>query len=265
MKLARGRVPGRVDPMWLVDDDESYVEIAGDPLATWELGERSFAKHEVALVAPVAPSKIVCIGRNYAEHAKELGNEVPAKPVFFLKPTTTLLAPGAPIVRPVHQSGEVHHEGELAIVVGQTLTRATREEAAAAIFGATCANDVTARDLQREDKRFTRAKGFDTFCPIGPVVVTTEDLPSPLDVLLTVRVNGVVQQRARTAEMVFPVDLLLAWVSSTMTLLPGDVVLTGTPSGVGPLVAGDVVDVDIEGVGVLSSPVVDGPAAPRLF
>jgi 2-keto-4-pentenoate hydratase/2-oxohepta-3-ene-1,7-dioic acid hydratase in catechol pathway len=265
VKLARGKVAGRSEPMWLVVEEGTYLEVVGDPLGTWELGDRTFTAADVQLLAPVAPSKIVCIGRNYAEHAKELGNDVPARPVFFLKPTSSIQAPGAPILRPVGQSDEVHHEGELAVVVGRRLSRATRAEAAAAIFGFTCANDVTARDLQRADKHFTRAKGFDTFCPLGPVVVGVEDLADPQDVSLTVRVNGVVKQQARTRDMVFPIDLLLAWVSSVMTLLPGDVLLTGTPSGVGPLAAGDVVDVEIEGIGVLSSPVEDGPAAPGLF
>ncbi len=212
-----------------------------------------------SLLCPVTPSKIVCVGRNYRDHAKELGNDVPNEPLIFLKPPSALLAPGATIELPP-QSERVEHEGELCIVVGKTLKRASRAEAAAGIFAVTAANDVTARDLQRKDVQFTRGKGFDTFCPIGP---TLETEPGPLSSLRVVtRVGGVERQNGSVADMIWPVDELLSFISAVMTLAPGDVVLTGTPAGVGPLAAGDVVEVAIEpNVARLSSPVAAAPRA----
>jgi 2-keto-4-pentenoate hydratase/2-oxohepta-3-ene-1,7-dioic acid hydratase in catechol pathway len=207
---------------------------------------------EVTLLAPVEPSKVVCIGRNYVAHAKELGNEVPKVPLIFLKPSTSVIGPQEAIRCP-EMSREVHHEGELGVVVGRTLTRATAAEVRGAIFGYTCLNDVTARDLQREEKQFTRAKGFDTFCPIGPVVETNFD---PLDASVVCRVNGSERQRGATRDMAFDVYALLSFISQVMTLLPGDVVATGTPEGVGRIARGDWVEVEISGVGVLRNPVV---------
>jgi 2-keto-4-pentenoate hydratase/2-oxohepta-3-ene-1,7-dioic acid hydratase in catechol pathway len=198
---------------------------------------------------PVEPSKIVCVGRNYREHAKELGNEVPKEPLLFLKPPSALLGHHGAIVLPP-ESERVEHEGELAIVIGQRLKRANRAEARAAIFGLTCANDVTARDLQRKDVQFTRGKGFDTFCPCGPLIDTEAKFE---DLEIEVRVNGAVRQTGRTSQMIWPVDELLAYISTVMTLEPGDLVLTGTPAGVGPLVAGDTVQVSIAGVGALEN------------
>jgi 2-keto-4-pentenoate hydratase/2-oxohepta-3-ene-1,7-dioic acid hydratase in catechol pathway len=208
---------------------------------------------EVELLAPVVPSKIVCVGRNYRAHAAELGNEVPKEPLLFIKPSTAVIGPGAGIRLP-EASKEVHHEAELAVVMGRPLTRAvTAVEARQAIFGWTCLNDVTARDIQRAEKHFTRAKSFDTFCPIGPVIETELD---PMDATVTCRVNGEQRQRGFTRDMVFDPPLLVAFVSQVMTLLPGDVVSTGTPEGVGPLKRGDWVEVEISGVGVLRNPVV---------
>jgi 2-keto-4-pentenoate hydratase/2-oxohepta-3-ene-1,7-dioic acid hydratase in catechol pathway len=195
----------------------------------------------VRLLPPVVPSKIVAVGRNYAEHAKELGNEAPGEPLLFLKPPSALLAPNATIVRPP-QSQRVDFEGELAVVIGE----------AGSILGYTCANDVTARDLQKKDGQFTRAKGFDTFCPLGPCIATDV---SPNDLHLCTRVNGETRQDGRTSMMVFDCAFLVAYISSIMTLVPGDVVLTGTPAGVGPLNPGDVVEVEIEGIGVLRNAV----------
>ncbi len=220
--------------------------------APWEGGDAT--EHVVpvtpsALLAPVTPSKIVCVGRNYRAHAKELGNEVPTEPLLFLKPPSALTGPGANIPLPA-ASARVEHEGELAVVIARTLTDATPEEALAAVFGYACSNDVTARDLQRKDVQFTRAKGFDGFCPVGPYLETEV---SPDDLRLVVRVNGEVRQDGRTRDMVFPVGTLLAYISSVMTLLPGDLVLTGTPAGVGPLLAGDRVEVSIEGLGTLEN------------
>jgi 2-keto-4-pentenoate hydratase/2-oxohepta-3-ene-1,7-dioic acid hydratase in catechol pathway len=203
------------------------------------------------LLAPVTPTKIVCIGRNYADHAKELGNEAPSEPLLFLKPPSALLAPGGTIVRP-RQSQLVHHEGELAIVVGREAKNVHVDDWREYVLGFTCANDVSARDLQRKDVQFTRGKGFDTFCPIGPHIETELD---PSDLRVVTRVNGEVKQDGRTSQMIFPCDVLLAYVSEHMTLMPGDVILTGTPAGVGSLNAGDTVEVEIEGIGVLRNEV----------
>jgi 2-keto-4-pentenoate hydratase/2-oxohepta-3-ene-1,7-dioic acid hydratase in catechol pathway len=207
---------------------------------------------EVSLLAPVAPSKVVCVGRNYRAHAKELGNEVPKEPLLFIKPSTSVIGPSAQIRIP-EVSREVHYEAELAVVMARALTRAaTAVEAKAAVFGWTCLNDVTARDIQRAEAHFTRAKGFDTFCPIGPVVETELD---PMDATVSCRVNGEQRQRGSTRDMVFDPYLLVAFVSQVMTLLPGDVVSTGTPEGVGALRRGDWVEVEVSGIGVLKNPV----------
>jgi 2-keto-4-pentenoate hydratase/2-oxohepta-3-ene-1,7-dioic acid hydratase in catechol pathway len=207
---------------------------------------------DVQLLAPVEPSKIVCVGRNYRAHAKELGNEVPALPLLFLKPPSAVIGPQEAIRCP-EQSKEVHHEAELGVVVGRTLSRASAVEAKLAVFGYTCLNDVTARDIQREEKQFTRAKGFDTFCPVGPVVETALD---PLDLSVVCRVNGAEKQRGHTRDMVVDPFALLAFISGVMTLWPGDLVATGTPEGVGAIHRGDWIEVEIPGVGVLRNPVV---------
>ena len=208
---------------------------------------------EVTLVAPVAPSKVVCVGRNYRAHAKELGNEVPKEPLLFIKPSTAIVGPGVGIRIP-EVSREVHHEAELAAVIGRTLSSAATAVAAReAIFGWTCLNDVTARDIQRAEQHFTRAKSFDTFCPVGPVVETEID---PLDATVTCRVNGEQRQRGFTKDMVVDPYLLVAFISQVMTLLPGDVVATGTPEGVGAIKRGDWVEVEVSGIGVLKNPVV---------
>lgn len=209
-----------------------------------------------SLLAPVTPSKIVCVGRNYRAHAKELGNEVPAEPLLFLKPPSALIGPDATIELPA-ASARVEHEGELAVVIGSVLRDAPdAARARAAIWGVTCANDVTARDLQKKDVQFTRAKGFDTFCPIGPWIESDADWTRAK---LEVRVDGATRQSGRTSDMVFPPADLIAFVSRVMTLLPGDVVLTGTPEGVGPLATGNTVEVEIEGIGTLRNTV--GPRA----
>jgi 2-keto-4-pentenoate hydratase/2-oxohepta-3-ene-1,7-dioic acid hydratase in catechol pathway len=197
------------------------------------------------------PGKIVCIGRNYLEHAKELGNEVPAEPLFFLKPSTSVIGEGEPIVLPP-QSERVEFEGEIGIVIGARLTQATEEEAARAIAGVVALNDVTARDLQRKDSQWTRAKGFDSFCPIGSVADAPDDL-STLTVIT--RVNGEERQRGRASDMAFPIPMLLSYVSNVMTLEPGDILATGTPSGVGPLKPGDTVEVEVEGLSTITNPV----------
>jgi 2-keto-4-pentenoate hydratase/2-oxohepta-3-ene-1,7-dioic acid hydratase in catechol pathway len=197
------------------------------------------------------PGKIVCIGRNYREHAKELGNEVPAEPLFFLKPTSSIIADGEAIVLP-EQSERVEFEGEIGVVIGARLTRANETEAERAVAGVLAVNDVTARDLQKKDSQWTRAKGFDTFCPLGPISAIAHDFGN---ITVVTRVNGVEKQRASSSEMVFSIGKLLSYVSHVMTLEPGDIVATGTPSGVGPLSAGDVVEVELVGVSKVSNPV----------
>src|SRR4051812_11038107 len=204
-----------------------------------------------SLLPPVLPSKIVCVGRNYADHAKELGNEAPPEPIIFLKPPSALLPPNGTIVRPP-QSQRVDHEGELAIVFGAECRNVARERWRDVVLGFTCANDVTARDLQKKDVQFTRGKGFDTFCPLGPCIETELD-PSRLGI--SVRVNGATKQDGNTAQMIFDCGVLVEFVTAVMTMLPGDVILTGTPAGVGPLAAGDVVEVTIEGIGTLRNAV----------
>jgi 2-keto-4-pentenoate hydratase/2-oxohepta-3-ene-1,7-dioic acid hydratase in catechol pathway len=204
-----------------------------------------------ASVDAARPGKIVCVGRNYAEHAKELGNVVPKEPLLFLKPPSSVIGDGQPIVIPP-ESSQVEFEGEIGIVVGARLRRASESDAARAIVGVVAANDVTARDLQKADGQWTRAKGFDTFCPLGG---RAREVPA-LDLLtLVTRVNGKERQRSTSAQMVFPITSLLSYISRVMTLEPGDVVLTGTPAGVGRLEAGDTVEVEIEGVSRVSNPV----------
>ncbi|MFO0747478.1 MAG: fumarylacetoacetate hydrolase family protein [Myxococcota bacterium] len=207
----------------------------------------------VQLEVPATPSKIVCIGRNYAEHAKELGNDVPSEPLLFLKPPSSLLPHEGMIRYPVGQSELVHHEGELGVVIGRTTKAVSEADAPAHIFGYTLLNDVTARDLQRKDVQFTRGKGFDTFCPVGPWVDTSF---RPDRQRIWVEVDGVVRQDSTLDYMIFKVPFLVAYISKVMTLERGDIIATGTPAGVGPLVAGNVVTVSIEGLGTLRNTVV---------
>ena len=197
------------------------------------------------------PGKIVCIGRNYREHAKELGNEVPTEPLFFLKPPSSIIREGEAIMLP-EQSQKVEFEGEIGVLIGSILTRANDRDAENAVAGILAINDVTARDLQKKDSQWTRAKGFDTFCPLGPVSTELHDLSN---LTVVTRVNGVERQRASSADMVFSIGTLLSYVSHVMTLEPGDIVATGTPSGVGPLAPGDVVEVEVVGVSKVSNPV----------
>ncbi len=210
---------------------------------------------DVRLLAPVLPSKVVAIGRNYADHAAEFGNEVPAEPMMFLKPSTSVCGPGDPIVLPP-QSEQVDHEAELAVVIGRLCSQVPAARAADVILGYTVADDVSARDLQRRDGQWGRAKGFDTFCPVGPWVETDLDLTGPgVDMRVTCTVNGELRQDAGTADLVHGVAALVEFVSSVMTLLPGDLILTGTPAGVGPIRPGDEVTCAVEGVGRLTNPV----------
>ena len=225
----------------------------GTPLVAWEPTETVVAWNEARLLAPVIPTKIVAVGRNYVDHATEMGADVPDEPIIFLKPPTTVVGPMQPIRLP-SDSVEVHHEAELAIVMGKVTRNVEIEDVGPSILGYTAANDVTARDLQRRDKQWTRAKSFDTFCPLGPAIDTELDPLEGLSIIC--RVNGEIRQSGSTSDMIFGVGELVSYVSRIMTLLPGDVILTGTPSGVGPIEAGDRVEVDVEGVGVLMNPVV---------
>ncbi|GAA2076555.1 fumarylacetoacetate hydrolase family protein [Aeromicrobium halocynthiae] len=261
MRVAR--FTGEDDPRFGVVGEEDGVPtiavLKGDPLyAGYELTGQKVPLDDVRLLAPVIPrSKVVGVGRNYARHAAELGNDVPSEPLIFLKPNTSVVGPGEPIVHPV-QSEDVHYEGELAVVIGRICKDVPVDDAEKVIFGYTVANDVTARDLQRRDDQWARAKGFDTFCPIGPWIETNLD---PADLRVTTRKGGAgteeeLVQDGRTSDMVFSVAEIIAHVSSFMTLLPGDLILTGTPEGVGPMRPGDRVSVTVEGIGTLTNQVV---------
>jgi 2-keto-4-pentenoate hydratase/2-oxohepta-3-ene-1,7-dioic acid hydratase in catechol pathway len=206
----------------------------------------------VELLAPCEPSKIIAVGRNYAAHAAEHDAQVPTEPLLFLKPPSAVIGPGAAILYPEHLSCRVEHEAELAVVIGCQACRVAVEQAHTVVLGYTCANDVTARDLQRRDGQWTRGKGFDTFCPLGPWIVTGLDIA---DLAISCRVNGVLRQAGQTGSMIFPVTELIAYISAVMTLEAGDVILTGTPAGVGPLLPGDRVTVEIEGIGTLENEV----------
>ena len=235
--------------------DEWFQPIVGSPfeheLDTMQSLGQPVALSSVRLLAPCQPSKIVCVGRNYAEHAAEHGAEVPKEPLIFLKPPSAVVGPHDAIVL-TSLSQQVEHEAELVAVVRVRARHLTRENALDCLLGYTCGNDVTARDLQRRDGQWSRAKGFDTFCPLGPWIETELD---PSDQVVSCQVNGQVRQQAGTRDMVFDMKALLVYVTAVMTLEPGDVLMTGTPSGVSPIGSGDVVDVSVSGVGVLRNPV----------
>ena len=226
----------------------------GSPFFQWEPSETVLPITEVKLLSPVIPTKIIAIGKNYADHAAEMDSDVPTTPVLFLKPPTAVIGPLSPIKRPP-ESSNVHFEGELAVVMGKVTRNVSSDDSLSHVLGYTAANDVTARDLQRSDGQWTRAKGFDTFLPLGPAIDTEFDPAEPHTI--TTSVNGVIKQDGITSDLVFGVAELVSFISRVMTLLPGDVVLTGTPSGVGPIIEGDRVEVEIEGIGVLLNPVVN--------
>jgi len=236
---------------------QTIAELYGHPFGIDPSGVRLTGQRyplaEVRLLAPVLPSKVVAVGKNYAEHVREMGSELPAEPVLFLKPSTSVTGPGDRIAYPVKLTDRVDYEGELAVIIGRLCRDVPKERAYDVVFGYTCANDVTARDLQLKDGQWTRAKGFDTFCPLGPWMETATD---PSDLGITTRVNGEVRQHARTRELLWDVPSLIEYISSVMTLLPGDVLLTGTPEGVGPLTDGDEVSVTVESIGTLTNKVV---------
>jgi 2-keto-4-pentenoate hydratase/2-oxohepta-3-ene-1,7-dioic acid hydratase in catechol pathway len=234
---------------WVLGDKVGLLE--GTPFGEFRRAEADFSLDEVKLLSPVIPGKVICVGRNYAAHADEHGAKVPEVPLIFLKPPTTVIGPGDSIYLPP-QSQDVQHEAELAVVIGRSCRWVSTEDALEYVYGYTIGNDVTARDLQRRDGQWTRAKGFDTFCPLGPWIDTEFD---PLDALISCHVNGELRQMASTQDMVFNIRQLIVFISSVMTLLPGDIILTGTPSGVSPIKPGDVVEVSIDGLGVLRNPV----------
>jgi 2-keto-4-pentenoate hydratase/2-oxohepta-3-ene-1,7-dioic acid hydratase in catechol pathway len=234
-----------------------YSDPLAEPVERWEMGRR-VVREGAALLAPILPGKIVGIGRNYAEHAREMDSPVPGEPLLFLKSPSSVVGPRAPVVLPP-ESQRVEYEGEIAVVVRERLRRATAEQAARAVLGVTCACDVTARDLQRQDATFARAKSFDSFCPLGPAIRVGADLE---ELTVVTRVNGSERQRAHARQMVFGIVELLVYASRMMTLEPGDLLLTGTPGGVGPLAGGDLVEVEVTGVGVLSNPVESWRQAP---
>jgi 2-keto-4-pentenoate hydratase/2-oxohepta-3-ene-1,7-dioic acid hydratase in catechol pathway len=235
----------------LVEDDVIYA-IEGDAFGTFERGERVGVLPEVQLLAPCTPTKVIAVGLNYAEHAAEAHHEVPDEPLIFLKPPSAVIGPNESIVYPPI-SQRVDYEAELVAVIGRQARDVSADEALDYVLGYTCGNDVTARDLQRKDGQWTRSKSFDTFCPLGPWIVTDLD---PADLAIEARVNGQVRQQSRTRHMIFSVPELIYHVTQVMTLAPGDVIMTGTPAGIGPLRPGDRVQVEIEGIGVLANSVV---------
>jgi 2-keto-4-pentenoate hydratase/2-oxohepta-3-ene-1,7-dioic acid hydratase in catechol pathway len=248
------RFAGQTGPRYGVLDGTEVAVIEPHPFAPHAPTGERVPIEGLRLLAPVIPSKVVCVGRNYADHAAELGGDVPVEPLLFLKPSSAVIGPGDPIRYPTGFTTEVHHEAELAVVMGRLVQQADPSVARLGIFGFTCANDVTARDLQRAEPQWTRAKGFDSFCPLGPAIATDID---PHDVRVRCLVDGEVRQDGTTADLVFDVPTLVSYISQVMTLLPGDVILTGTPAGVGPIEPGQTVRVEIDGIGALENPVVE--------
>ncbi len=250
MRIARFSIDDEVD-FGVVEGDE-VAPITGHPFAPFTFTGYRYPVGEVRLLAPIIPSKVVAIGRNYAEHAAEMGGEVTQEPMIFLKPSTAVIGTGDPIAHPA-SSQRVDFEGELAVVMGRMCRDVPAAQALEMVLGYTCANDVTARDQQQTDGQWSRAKGYDTFCPLGPWIETNLD-PGDLGIVTTV--NGEKRQDARTSALVTGVPALIEYITRVMTLLPGDVVLTGTPAGVGPVAVGDLVEITVEGIGTLANPVV---------
>jgi 2-keto-4-pentenoate hydratase/2-oxohepta-3-ene-1,7-dioic acid hydratase in catechol pathway len=255
---AYGVVSGDLDQFGQPADDSVVVELTGDPLyAGIQPTQTEHRLADVRLLAPVIPrSKVVAIGRNYAAHAAELGNDVPEEPLMFLKPNTSVVGPGDQVFYPP-QTERLDYEGELAVVIGRICRDVPPEQATDVIFGYTIANDVTARDLQKKDGQWTRAKGFDSFCPLGPWIETDLDPQAFADgVSIQTHLNGDLVQDGSTKDLIFDIPTLVAYITSVMTLLPGDVILTGTPDGIGPMQPGDEVEVSIAGLGALTNTVV---------
>jgi 2-keto-4-pentenoate hydratase/2-oxohepta-3-ene-1,7-dioic acid hydratase in catechol pathway len=256
-RIHYGVVAERGGDMWIVDlapapEEDTAFHLAHLRATSWSFDFEPMPLSAAELLPPVTPSKIICVGRNYRDHAKELGNEVPAEPLLFFKPPSSLLAPGGTVRMPA-ASSRIDFEGELALVIARRVRNLKEEEWRTAVRGYTLANDVTARDLQKKDGQWTRAKGFDTFCPVGPVV--SDEVDPEAGLTIETRVNGELRQHGSTLDFIFSIPQLLAYITSAITLEPGDLVLTGTPSGVGPLKAGDSVEVSIPGLGVLANTV----------
>ncbi len=249
MRLGRVASPDGVAFVGI--EDGTAREIAEHPFGTPTYTGRTWRLDDVRLLAPILASKVICVGKNYAAHAAEMGGEAPADPVIFLKPNTSIVGPNAPIVLPP-SSSEVHYEGELAVVIGRPCKDVAAARAGEVILGYTVANDVTARDQQRHDGQWTRAKSYDTFCPLGPWIETQLDAS---DVEITTEVDGEQKQNSRSSLLLHDIPKLIEWISAVMTLLPGDVILTGTPKGVGPITDGQSVSVTVEGIGTLTNPV----------
>ena len=248
MKIVR--IKSGDDIVYGVADAEGVLVYRGTPFVAWEPTEIVVPWSSVTLLSPVIPTKVMCVGKNYEDHASEMDGEVPEEPLIFMKPATSVIGSNANVIHP-KQSSEVHHEAELAVVISKPARNVKAEDVSQYIFGYTAANDVTARDLQRKDGQWTRAKGFDTFCPLGPAIETELD---PLERLAVIcKVNGEVRQAGFTSDMVFGVAEILEYITAFTTLLPGDVVLTGTPSGVGKVDPGDVMEVEVDGIGVLTN------------
>jgi 2-keto-4-pentenoate hydratase/2-oxohepta-3-ene-1,7-dioic acid hydratase in catechol pathway len=253
------RIEHRGMPRHVVEEvggGRAWRLVEGDIFGAWSAGEE-IAPSGHHLLAPVVPSKIVAVGLNYKDHAAEVRKPLPAEPLLFLKPSTAVIGPEDPIVIP-EGAGRVDHEAEMGVVIGTRAWQVREQEAARYVFGITCVNDVTARELQAKDVQYTRAKGFDTFAPVGPAIATGLPYDSPEGLTVEGWVNGTRRQSSSTRELIFPVPRLIAFISSVMTLLPGDIVSTGTPAGIGPLAAGDRVTIKVEGVGELTNPVGQG-------
>jgi 2-keto-4-pentenoate hydratase/2-oxohepta-3-ene-1,7-dioic acid hydratase in catechol pathway len=245
MKFIRFEKDGQLCRGLLAQDE--VRKITGDVLSDYTIGRDFFRLGEVNLLPPCVPTKVVAVGLNYRSHAREMQMAIPDEPLLFLKPATAVIGPGAPIIYP-KMSQRVDYEGELGVVIGRQCKNVSEQNAPDCVFGYTCLNDVTARDLQKKDGQFTRSKSFDTFCPIGPCIETELD---PWAASIETYLNGQLRQETSTADFIFPVYRLVSFISQVMTLLPGDVIATGTPSGIGPMLAGDEVEVRISGIGSL--------------
>jgi len=242
-------------PAWCVVEGDEIVHLPGGPFDEEPRRGAVLGRlDQMSLLAPVDPSKAICVARNYVAHAAEHAAEVPSTPLLFFKPPSAVIGPGEAIELPA-ESAQVEHEGELAVVMGRRCRRISEDAAWDAVLGVSCADDVTARDIQRAEKLWTRGKGFDTFCPVGPWIVAGIDRAAVADLEIRCSVNGELRQQGRTSQMVFNPAYLISYISQVMTLEPGDIILTGTPAGVGPITPGDEVTVEIENVGILSNPV----------
>lgn len=249
MKFIRYEIEGRIFQGLLERD--TVWKINGDMFSDYSVGSEQLNLAKIRLLAPCLPTKIVAVGLNYRSHAREMKMTVPDEPLLFLKPATAVIGPGVPIIYP-KMSQRVDYEGELGVVIGRRCKDVSEQKAPDCVFGYTCLNDVTARDLQKKDGQFTRSKSFDTFCPLGPCIETDID---PSSAIIETRLNGQLRQETSTADFIFPVCRLVSFISQVMTLLPGDVIATGTPSGIGPMQPGDAVEVRIRGIGSLKNTV----------